>query len=225
MTTNTLRNIALGAALVLITLFFTVMNRTFISPQNLSNLSIELAVTATLALGMLLVLLPGMIDLSVGSGAGLLGGIAAVLIIKPSYLIGFEVAGLSAPVALLITFALALVIWGLMGTLIIRQRMPAFIITLGGLLIFQGMHWFIIRNSTIPVAPGGTENIFSLLTTYYFSQTAGYMIFAVVAPAWWSPQFGRGGRAKHTVLTLATLKRRSCAFLSPYRLFFFSWWL
>lgn len=172
---------ALGAALVLITLFFTLMNPTFVSPQNLSNLSIELAVTATLALGMLLVLLPGMIDLSVGSGVGMLGGIAAVLVIKPAYLIGFEIAGLPAPAALLITFALALLIWGLMGTLIIRQQMPAFIITLGGLLIFQGLHWFIIRNSTIPVVSGGAENAFSLLTTYYFSEAAGYAIFAVVS--------------------------------------------
>ena len=45
-------------------------------------LSIELAVTATLALGMLLVLLPGMIDLSVGSGVGLIGGIASVLVFE-----------------------------------------------------------------------------------------------------------------------------------------------
>ena len=140
MTTNTLRNMALGGALLLITLFFTLMNPAFVSPQNLSNLSIELAVTATLALGMLLVLLPGMIDLSVGSGVGMLGGIAAVLVIKPSYLTGIELAGLPAPAALLIAFALALVIWGLMGTLIVRQQMPAFIITLGGLLIFQGLH-------------------------------------------------------------------------------------
>lgn len=45
-------------------------------------LSIELAVTATLALGMLLVLLPGMIDLSVGSGVGLIGGIASELVFE-----------------------------------------------------------------------------------------------------------------------------------------------
>ena len=43
---------------------------------------IELSITATLALGMLLVLLPGQIDLSVGSGVGLLGGIASVLIFE-----------------------------------------------------------------------------------------------------------------------------------------------
>ena len=181
MNTNTIRNISMSVALVLMTTFFAVRNPAFISPQNLSNLSIELAVTATLALGMLLVLLPGMIDLSVGSGVGMLGGIAAVLIIKPSYLLGFEVAGLPAPLALLIALVIALAVWGLMGALIIRQKVPAFIITLGGLLIFNGIHWFVIRNSTIPVAPGGSENIFSLLTTYYLSPSAGYALWLAVS--------------------------------------------
>ena len=51
----------MGIALVLIWLFFTVATDNFLSARNLSILSIEMAVTATLALGMLLVLLPGQI--------------------------------------------------------------------------------------------------------------------------------------------------------------------
>ncbi len=78
--TKLLRTYSMGIALVLIWLFFTVATDNFLSARNLSILSIEMAVTATLALGMLLVLLPGQIDLSVGSGVGLIGGIAAVLI-------------------------------------------------------------------------------------------------------------------------------------------------
>ncbi len=179
MNTNKLRNLALSGALLMIVLFFTLLNRTFISPQNMSNLSIELAVTATLALGMLVVLLPGAIDLSVGSGVGMLGGIAAVMITAPQYL-GWQ-TGLSAPWALLITLLIAIVIWGVMGSLIVLQHMPAFIITLGGLLIFQGWHWRIINNQTIGVAPGGTENVYSLLTTFYFPEHLSYAIFAAIA--------------------------------------------
>jgi D-xylose transport system permease protein len=165
------RDIALGLALILITIFFVIQDRAFISPGNLSNLSIELAITATLALGMLLVLLPGMIDLSVGSGVGMLGGIAAVLIINYH---------LSASMALLLTLVIGIAIWSLMGALIVRQKVPAFIITLGGLLIFQGIHWLVIENATVPVAPGGTENIFSMLTTYYFPPKAGWCIAAFI---------------------------------------------
>jgi D-xylose transport system permease protein len=67
-------------ALIAIWAFFAWQEPVFLSARNLSLLSIELAVTATLALGMLLVLLPGQIDLSAGSGVGLAGAVAAVLV-------------------------------------------------------------------------------------------------------------------------------------------------
>jgi D-xylose transport system permease protein len=186
-----LRNLSMAAALVLIAAFFSLHpdGGSFLSPENLSNLSIELAITATLALGMLLVLLPGMIDLSVGSGVGMLGGLAAVLIIK---------AGFSAPVSLALTTLVALGTWALMGALIVKQKVPSFIITLGGLLVFQGLHWLIIRNATIPVAPGGTENILSLLTTYYLPPWAGYaLVVATVVVLAAATLAGRRGRIAH----------------------------
>src|SRR5690606_39643390 len=49
--------------------------------------------------------------------------------------------------AMLAAFAVALVIWTLMGLLITKQKIPAFIITLGGLLVFRGAHWLIIQRS------------------------------------------------------------------------------
>ena len=60
--------------------FFAWQEPVFLSSRNLSLLSVELAITATLALGMLLVLLPGQIDLSAGSGVGLMDALAAVLV-------------------------------------------------------------------------------------------------------------------------------------------------
>jgi len=155
----------------LIWVFFALASDKFLSPRNLSLLSIELAVTATLALGMLLVLLPGMIDLSVGSGVGLIGGIASVLVFEHH---------LPAPLAMAIGLAFAVCIWSLMGKLIIAQRIPAFIITLGGLLVFKGAFWLVIHNSTIPVSAGNTVNLYSLLTTYYFPAWSGYLLFAVI---------------------------------------------
>lgn len=157
----------MAGTLLAISLFFVLHPRgaMFLSPQNLSNLSIELAITATLALGLLIVLLPGLIDLSVGSGVGLLGGIACVLIVRH---------GWAAAPAMLAVAVVAVAIWVLMGTLIIRQKVPAFIITLGGLLVFKGAHWLVIRNATIPVVAGGADNILSLLTTYYFPPAASW---------------------------------------------------
>jgi len=169
-----LRNFSIGIALVLIWAFFAVASDKFISPRNLSLLSIELAVTATLALGMLLVLLPGMIDLSVGSGVGLIGGIASVLVFHHQ---------VPSPIAMLAGLVFALVVWSLMGRLIIGQRIPAFIITLGGLLVFKGAFWLVIRNSTVPVTSGNTANLYSLLTTYYFPSWSGYLLALLVGVA------------------------------------------
>ena len=134
-------------------------------------LSIELAVTATLALGMLLVLLPGMIDLSVGSGVGLIGGIASVLVFEHQ---------IPAPLAMGVGFAFAILVWSLMGKLIVRQRIPAFIITLGGLLVFKGAFWLVIHNSTIPVSEGNATNIYALLTTYYLPASGGYLLLVMI---------------------------------------------
>lgn len=152
--------------LVLIGGFFAFQSPAFLSPRNLSLLLVELSVTATLALGMLLVLLPGQIDLSAGSGVGLTGAIAAVLVVQ---------YGWPAPLGLAAAMLFAVIVWTLMGSLIVIQRIPAFIITLGGLLMFKGLHWLTIQNQTIPVAPGGTENLYSVLTTYYLPSWLGYL--------------------------------------------------
>ena len=75
---------------------------------------------------------------------------------------------------MLVAAVLAVGVWAAMGALIVRQKIPAFIITLGGLLVFKGLHWLVIRNQTIPVVAGGEENLYSLLTTYYLPPWAGY---------------------------------------------------
>jgi len=179
---------SMGVALILICAFFALhpQGDQFLSARNLSNLSIELSITAVLALGMLLVLLPGQIDLSVGSGVGLMGGIAAVLVTQPAYLFPGAASGWPAPLALLATGVLALLVWMGMGALIMRFRIPAFIITLGGLLVFKGLHWAVIQNSTIAVSVGGEDNAFSLLTTYYLPSHLAYALLgvAVLALAW-----------------------------------------
>src|SRR5690606_12277402 len=165
------REVFMLLALVAIWAFFAWQEPVFLSARNLSLLSVELAITASLALGMLLVLLPGQIDLSAGSGVGLTGAVAAVLVFW---------YGVPAPAALAAAAALGVLVWTGMGALIAVERVPAFIITLGGLLVFRGFHWLTIENQTVPVVEGGSENMYSLLTTYYFSPTAGYVLAAVV---------------------------------------------
>src|SRR3954468_23816454 len=152
-----LRDLTMPLVLAALAARFAAASPEFLAPRNLSMLMIELAVTAVLALGMLLVILPGQIDLSAGSGVGLIGGVAAVLVFR---------AGWPVPVALAAATLLALLIWTAMGELIVRMRVPSFIVTLGGLLVFKGLFWMTIRSRTVPVTRGEPDLYSALATTY-----------------------------------------------------------
>lgn len=185
------KSLALPLALAVAAAFFAVKEPSFLGARNLTQLLIEFSIVGTLALGMFLVILTGNIDLSVGSGVGLVGGVAAVLIFKHEW---------GAPTALAAGFGVALVLWVLMGTLIVKQHIPSFIITLGGLLIFKGLFWLVIESSTVPVSRGDEDNLYSLLTTYYLSHGAGLALAlaagAVVTFFLWR---GRAERVKRAL--------------------------
>lgn len=166
-----LRDFSIPLALLAVMAFFAVAAPEFLSARNLTNLMVELSITATLAMGMLLIILPGHIDLSAGSGVGLLGGIASVLVFR------YE---LPAPLALALGLLAGVLIWLSMGAFIVKERMPSFIVTLGALLIFKGLFWQVIDNATVPVAPGGQTNAYSLLTTYYLPTSLGWALAVVL---------------------------------------------
>ncbi len=166
-----LRPLALPLALLGICAFFALREPAFLGPRNLTQLLVEFSITGTLALGMFLILLTGQIDLSVGSGVGLIGGIAAVLVFHQGWPAGAAMAAAGGA---------ALVLWTAMGALIVHQRIPSFIITLGGLLIFKGLFWLVIQNATVPVARGDQDNLYSLLTTYYLPAGAGLTLAALL---------------------------------------------
>ena len=165
------RDLSLLVVLLALGLFFGLLAPQYLSARNLSMLTIEFAITSVLSLGMLLVILPGHIDLSAGSGVGLIGGVAAVLIMR------YEVP---AELAMLAAIALALLLWRAQGFVIWSQGIPAFIITLGGLLACKGLFWLTIRNQTVPVSPGGQSNLLSVLTTTYLPPVPSYLLGAVV---------------------------------------------
>jgi D-xylose transport system permease protein len=168
------RDFSMTFALAAIVAFFAARAPSFLGPRNLTMLVIELSITAVLALGMLLVIVPAQIDLSVGSGVGLLGGVASVLVFRFAW---------PAPAAMAAVVVLGVLVWIGMGALIVKQKVPSFIITLGGLLVFKGLHWLVIENSTVPVAPGGTTNLYALLTTYYLPPVVGWLLAAGVVGA------------------------------------------
>lgn len=121
--------------LALIWAVFQVLNPTFLSSTNLVNLTMQSAAVGTIAIGIVLVLLLGEIDLSVGSVSGLSSAVLAV---------GFVQLGLPLPIVLLgslVAGMLAGLAFGLLRTLF---GVPSFVITLGGLLGILGLQLFVL---------------------------------------------------------------------------------
>ena len=139
--TDSLRAYTMVFALVLIWLFFHwTTDGIFLSPRNFSNLFKQTAVTGVLAVGMLMVIVAGQIDLSVGSVVGLAGGVAAML---------QDPGGLGG--ALGIALLMGVAVGAVQGSLIAYGNIPAFIVTLGGLLAWRGVILGLSKGATIPV--------------------------------------------------------------------------
>lgn len=168
--TSALRTYTMVLALIVIWLLFTwATDGIFLEARNFSNLMRQTAVTGVLAVGMLMVIVTGQIDLSVGSVAGLTGGIAAMLL---TWLGWGLVPSLAAAVVVGAGIGLA------QGTLTAYANVPAFIVTLGGLLIWRGIIKGVSRGSTIPVE----LRSFKFIGQGYVAPIAGIVI-AVVAVA------------------------------------------
>jgi D-xylose transport system permease protein len=141
--TNVLRAYTMVFALIAIWIYFHYSTgEIFLDPRNFSNLMRQTAVTGVLAVGMLMVIITAQIDLSVGSVVGLAGGIAAISQ-------GWWGLGLVPSLTLGILVALA--IGAFQGSLVAHLNIPAFIVTLGGLLAWRGVILGLSRGETIPI--------------------------------------------------------------------------
>lgn len=138
-----LRTYGMVLALILVwSVFAVVTHGVFIEPRNLSNLIRQTAVTGVLAVGMVMVIVTGEIDLSVGSLVGI-SGMVAVLVqgslhwgLVPSLLVGIFTG---------------LLIGAVQGALIAYGQIPSFIVTLGGLLAWRGATKGISSGNTYPI--------------------------------------------------------------------------
>ena len=122
--------IPIAVVLVGIALVFQMFNANFLSSDNLVNLTLQSAATGTITLGVVLVLMIGQIDLSVGAVSGLGAALVAV---------SFMRLGLPLIVAVAIALAAGGLIGAIYGVLSTRLGLPSFVITLAGLLVALGL--------------------------------------------------------------------------------------
>jgi D-xylose transport system permease protein len=150
-TTSSVRAFTMIFALAVIWAFFYwATGSTFLTAGNLSNLALQTSVTGVIAVGMLMVIVSGNIDLSVGSILGFAGGIAA-----------YSMANLGYGILPSIIFAIVvgIAIGLLHGTLTAYFNIPAFIVTLGGLLAWRGAVKWLLAGNTIPISNDGYKTI------------------------------------------------------------------
>jgi putative multiple sugar transport system permease protein len=150
---NNLREYGLLISLITIMVFFQVMtNGTLFQPLNLTNLILQNSYIIVMALGMLLVIVAGHIDLSVGSVSGFIGGVAAVLMVN--YEVNFILASI-------ICLALGGIIGAAQGYWVAFHKIPSFIVTLAGMLVFKGLALAVLQGSSVGPFPAE----FQLLST------------------------------------------------------------
>ncbi|MEW1840420.1 sugar ABC transporter permease [Nonomuraea angiospora] len=129
--------------LIAIAIVFSTLNDRFLSPENLTNLVLQMAATGTIALGIIMVLLLGEIDLSAGSVSGLCATIMTIVHVKQ---------GWNPLLAILLALAVGAAIGFLHGLMLTKLRMPSFVVTLAGLMGWLGLLLYLLRQ-------GGTINL------------------------------------------------------------------
>jgi D-xylose transport system permease protein len=170
--------IVIGLAFIIV--FFSLKATNFFTANNFNNIIIQLAGTCMLAFGVVFVLLLGEIDLSIGY----LSGLAAVAVAELQLPGSNHDAPFSwiAPVNGLLAIAIAVAIAGALGaaqgTIVAKIGVPSFVVTLGGLLIFQGLILQILEvRGTILIQ----DHWINDTAYYYFSHDAGWIIAAIIS--------------------------------------------
>ena len=138
-------------ALVIIIVFFQIVTGgNMITPLNITNVLMQNSYIIILAIGMLFVIIVGDFDMSVGYGAGFIGAVGASLIVK---------AHLPVPFAVVICIVIGIGIGLYQGYLVSYLKIPAFVVTLGNMMVFHGLMLMVLDSSTIGPTPASLNFI------------------------------------------------------------------
>jgi putative multiple sugar transport system permease protein len=144
--TRNMRQSGIFVAFVAIVALFAALNQNFLSPGNLTNIVLQYSYILILAIGMIMIIVAGQIDLSVGSVVALTGAVSAVLVIRN---------GMPWYVGVLAAIGVGLLVGAWQGFWVAFVGIPGFIVTLAGMLLFRGLTYRVLDN--VSLSPfGGT---------------------------------------------------------------------
>ncbi|WP_062433694.1 multiple monosaccharide ABC transporter permease [Herbidospora daliensis] len=155
-----IRQSGIYIAFALIVVLFTILTEgALLQPQNISNIIVQNSYILILSIGMILIIIAGHIDLSVGSVVAVTGAIAAVLMVD---------YGIPWPVALVLTLIAGGLIGAWQGFWIAYFGIPAFIVTLAGMLLFRALTLTVLGNQGIGPFPDPVRTLSNGFTDGYF---------------------------------------------------------
>lgn len=154
--------------LVVIWVIFATKEPRFLSSENLSNLALQMTATGLISVGIVMVLLLGEVDLSVGSVSGLASAVMAVQVFKH---------GTNQGVAIIIALAVGTLIGCFHGFMFAKFGVPSFVVTLAGLIAWQGAQLRVLGNDGTVTLPKG---LIQSLTSAFYPSAVGWLI-AIVA--------------------------------------------
>jgi putative multiple sugar transport system permease protein len=160
-----IRDYALLLSLIAIMIFFQfTTNGTLFKPVNMTNLILQNSYIVIMALGMLLIIVAGHIDLSVGSVSGFIGAVAAIMMVNA------KIDPFTTTIACL---ALGAFIGGVQGYFTAYYKIPAFIVTLAGMLIFKGLALTVLGGASV----GPFPKSFQLLSSGFVPDIFSVQLF------------------------------------------------
>jgi len=164
-------------ALIIIWVFFAFLtNGTFLSPQNISNLFRQMTVTAFLGIGMVLIIVTGNIDLSVGKLAGFVSVVVAYFQATVWTQLIPDQPILAATLSIFIGIAVGAFAGAIQGWITSYLGVPAFIVTLGGMFVFNGLILLVTQGKTIPA----NQPAFSVIAQGYLPATVGWIMAILI---------------------------------------------
>jgi D-xylose transport system permease protein len=167
-----LSSVRVVLGLVLIAIIFQVQEPRFLSAENLTNLMLQITTIGLISVGIVYVLLLGEIDLSVGAVSGLAGAVMAVLNVKH---------GWNPYLAIAAAIAVGAAIGCLQGSIFSRFVVPSFVVTLAGLLVWQGALLQVLgKTGSLNI----TNSKITGLANIFYPDTVGWIFAAVIIAAY-----------------------------------------
>jgi D-xylose transport system permease protein len=179
--------------LILICAFFYSKNENFLSAGNFTNLMTQMAGVTTIAIGVVFVLLLGEIDLSIGYVSGVAGVVVAELQVPDA---SWEVKGI---LAIGIAVTVTALIGALQGSFVAYVGVPSFVVTLAGLLFWQGVILYAIGETGVIIIE---DNRINDTANYFFTDRAGFVIAGIATALYaLTTLSGVVGRRRHGIYT------------------------